>query len=133
MAAEPRTIEVQPGSELDWLLDEAKGTPLRLVRNGERFRLDREQAADDPLAARVPAVAGASTAASATGGTATAATSDAPPATDQDDRRPSPEQVARSIAGIRQAAGSWVGLVDAEEFKANILERRKSSRRPSVR
>ena len=47
MEGEPKTIEVAPGSELDRLLDEAAEAPLRLVRNGERFRLDREPAEDD--------------------------------------------------------------------------------------
>lgn len=47
MASEPRTINVEPGSVLDRLLDEAGGAPLRLVRGGERFRLDREAADDD--------------------------------------------------------------------------------------
>ncbi len=42
MAGEPRTIAVEPGGELDRLLDEAAERPLRLMRNGERFRLDRD-------------------------------------------------------------------------------------------
>ncbi len=50
--------------------------------------------------------------------------------TDRD--RPSPEQVARSIEGIRQSAGSWADM-DAEAFKAYIRERRRSSSRPHVR
>ena len=45
--------------------------------------------------------------------------------------RPSPERVARSIEGIRQAAGSWAEI-DAEAFKAYIRERRRSSSRPQV-
>jgi hypothetical protein len=47
MASEPKTIEVAPGGELDRILDEAGGAPLRLVRGGERFRLDREADEDD--------------------------------------------------------------------------------------
>lgn len=45
---------------------------------------------------------------------------------------PSAEQVARSIAGIRKAAGGWRGLVDAEEFTAYIYERRRTANRPPV-
>lgn len=45
---------------------------------------------------------------------------------------PSPEQVARSIAGIRKASGAWNGLVDADEFTAYIYARRRTSNRPSV-
>jgi hypothetical protein len=44
-----------------------------------------------------------------------------------------PERVARSIEGIRKAAGAWQGLVDAEAFKAYIRERRRTKNRPSVR
>ncbi len=32
-----------------------------------------------------------------------------------------------------QAAGSWTGLIDAEEFKAYIRERRTTANRPSVK
>jgi len=39
----------------------------------------------------------------------------------------------KSLAGIRKAAGSWKGLIDAEEFKAYIRERRRTKNRPSVR
>ena len=56
MASEPKTIEVESGSELDRLLDEADEAPVRLVRNGVRYRLGREAAdvwADyDPEATR---------------------------------------------------------------------------------
>ena len=38
----PMTVEVEPGSELDRLLENAAGNPLILVRNGVRFRLDRD-------------------------------------------------------------------------------------------
>ena len=48
MVSEPKTVEVEPGSELDRLLDEAAKTPLRLVRNGARFRLVPED--EDPWA-----------------------------------------------------------------------------------
>ena len=37
---------------------------------------------------------------------------------------PTPEEVERSIEGIRKSAGAWRGLVDAEELKAYIRERR---------
>jgi len=47
MASEPRTIEVEPGGEVDRLLEEAVERPLRLVRGGRRFRLDVEPADDD--------------------------------------------------------------------------------------
>jgi len=40
--------------------------------------------------------------------------------------RPSAEQVERSIAGIRRAAGAWRDI-DAEELKATIRERRKAA------
>jgi hypothetical protein len=36
-------------------------------------------------------------------------------------------------AGILAAAGGWKGLIDAEEFKAYIRERRRTKNRPSVR
>jgi hypothetical protein len=45
---------------------------------------------------------------------------------------PSAEQVARSIAGIRRAAGGWKGLVDADELTAYIYERRRIANRPPV-
>ncbi|MHB8646759.1 MAG: hypothetical protein ACYDAR_13295 [Thermomicrobiales bacterium] len=32
-----------------------------------------------------------------------------------------------------QAAGSWKGLIDGEQFKAYIRERRKTANRPSVK
>jgi hypothetical protein len=41
------------------------------------------------------------------------------------DGRPTPEQVERSREGIRNSAGGWVGIVDAEAFKGYIRERRK--------
>lgn len=41
MAVEPKTIIVQPGSELDTLLEQTE-TPLLLERRGVRYRLDRE-------------------------------------------------------------------------------------------
>lgn len=44
-AVAPRTIEVAPGSELARLLDEANGAPLVLVKEGVRYRLDREEPA----------------------------------------------------------------------------------------
>ena len=41
-AIEPKTIEVAPGSELARLLEDANGAPLVLVKDGVRYRLDRE-------------------------------------------------------------------------------------------
>jgi hypothetical protein len=43
------------------------------------------------------------------------------------------QEVAASIEGIKAAAGSWVGLVDAEELKTYIRERRKTANRPSLK
>jgi hypothetical protein len=43
----------------------------------------------------------------------------------------SAERIARSIAGIRRAAGAWDDI-DAEAFKAYIRERRRTANRPSV-
>lgn len=45
---------------------------------------------------------------------------------------PRAEQVARSIAGIRKAAGGWRGLVDAEEFTTELYARRRITNRPPV-
>lgn len=47
MVATAKTIEVEPGSELDRLLEEANGKPLVLVRDGVRFRIEREDAKED--------------------------------------------------------------------------------------
>ena len=46
-AIEPKTIEVTPGSELDRLLEEANGASLVLVRDGVRYRLERDH--DDDI------------------------------------------------------------------------------------
>jgi hypothetical protein len=46
-------------------------------------------------------------------------------------RRPSPEQMERSRAGVREAAGSWRDI-DADAFKTYIRERRKTANRPPV-
>lgn len=132
MASEPKTIEVEPGGELDRLLDEAAAAPLRLVRNGERFRVDREPAVDGFHAGDdLGAVQEDDFAANVGEDRVEADLSTLTPV--EPLRRPSPEQVARSIAGIRAAAGAWVGNVDAEEFKAYIRERRRPSSRPPVR
>jgi hypothetical protein len=48
------------------------------------------------------------------------------------DTAPTPEDVARSRDGIRQAAGSWKDI-DTEAFKAYIAERRRTANRPSVK
>jgi hypothetical protein len=47
MVAAAKTIEVMPGSEWDRLLEEAAGAPLILVKDGVRYRLDREDAKED--------------------------------------------------------------------------------------
>ena len=47
MLREPKTIDVDPDSELSHLLDEASKAPLILARNGMRYRLSVE---DDPWA-----------------------------------------------------------------------------------
>lgn len=41
------------------------------------------------------------------------------------------EEIARSRADLYRSAGSWKGLIDAEEFKAYIRERRRTSSRSS--
>jgi len=46
---------------------------------------------------------------------------------------PTPDEVAASIEGIKQAAGGWVGLVDAEGLKTSIRVRRKTANRPSIK
>ena len=46
---------------------------------------------------------------------------------------PTAVDVARSEAGIREAAGAWKDLVDPDAFKAYISERRQTSSRPAVR
>jgi uncharacterized protein (DUF433 family) len=45
---------------------------------------------------------------------------------------PSREDVARSRAGIREAAGSWKDI-DTAAFKAYINNRRQTANRPSVK
>lgn len=37
----------------------------------------------------------------------------------------------RALANLRAAAGGWQGLVDAEDFKRYIAERRRTANRPS--
>jgi uncharacterized protein (DUF433 family) len=49
-----------------------------------------------------------------------------------EDTAPSPEDVARSREGIREAAGSWKDI-DTEGFKAYIKDRRQTANRPSVK
>ena len=48
MKVAPRPVEVEPGSTIDQLIEEASGKPLVLVRNGVRYRLDRDE--KDPWA-----------------------------------------------------------------------------------
>ncbi|MGH2534260.1 MAG: hypothetical protein ACRDJW_18480 [Thermomicrobiales bacterium] len=92
MVAASKTITVEPGTDLDRLLEEATTTTLVLVKDGQRFLLHR--APEDIWEGYDPEA---------------------------------------SIRGIWAAAGSWKGLVDAEEFKAYIRERRRTKNRPSVR
>ena len=101
MVSEPKTVDVEPGSELDRLLDEAAEAPLRLVRDGARFRLAPEN--EDEWAGPNLDLARAG-------------------------RYPSAEQVARAIAGLRKAAGSWRD-VDVEALKADLRERRRTAKR----
>ncbi len=106
MASEPKTITVEPSSELDQLLDDVADLPLRLVRGGEAFRLDvaspvarAADGDDDEIARRLA-------------------------------RPPSPEEVERSREGIRRAAGAWQGIVDADALLAYIRQRRRMPGRP---
>ncbi len=46
-------------------------------------------------------------------------------------RSPTGEEIERSRAGIREAAGSWRDI-DAEAFKDYIRARRRTANRPSV-
>lgn len=45
--------------------------------------------------------------------------------------RPTPGEIERSRAGIREAAGSWRDI-DVDAFKAYVRERRRTASRPSV-
>jgi hypothetical protein len=49
-----------------------------------------------------------------------------------EDIAPSPQDVARSREGIREAAGSWKNI-DAAAFKVYIAKRRHTANRPSVK
>lgn len=128
MASEPKTIEVEPGGELDRLLDEARRTPLRLVRGGDSFRVLREgeleEPVDSPLSPEhgTPAIADVreSVAARSRRG-------------DEHDDIWANYDPEVAIEGIRKAAGTWQGLVDAEAFKAYVRERRRTKNRPPVR
>lgn len=42
MVIEPKTVHVTSGSELERLIDMAKGTPVILEKDGIRYRLSRE-------------------------------------------------------------------------------------------
>lgn len=86
MVSVPRVIHVEPGSELDRLLDDAVELPVEVEKDGVRYRLDRVRSR-----LHTP---------------------------------PTPEQVARSIAGIRNASGAWNGLVDPDKFTKYIYARR---------
>jgi hypothetical protein len=105
IGTEPRMLKVAPDSELGSLLREAAATgQALLVDTGEAvYALNVFGDEDDET-----------------------------PRVSRSDRYPSAEQVARSIAGIRKAAGSWKD-VDIEAFTAYIRERRRTSSRPPVR
>ncbi len=45
---------------------------------------------------------------------------------------PTPAEAAASVAAIKQVAGAWKDLVDADALKAYIRERRKTANRPSL-
>ena len=49
-----------------------------------------------------------------------------------EDKAPSPEDVARSREGIGEAAGSWKDI-DTAAFKAYIATRRHTANRPSIK
>lgn len=116
---ETKTIHVVPGSELDRLLEEADEAPIELEKSGARYRVSR--VSPDPTPAPSSSTRSDSDTILNLIDISTTAT------------RPSPDEVARSIEGIRQAIGGWKGLVDAEEFIAYIRERRRTANRPSVR
>ncbi len=98
MVAKAIEREVEPGSELDRLLDEAAGAPLTLIKGARRYTV-----VPQPLVTIA----------------------------DSDDiwANYDPEAVRE---GIRRTAGSWKGLVDAEELKAYIRERRLTKNRPPI-
>jgi hypothetical protein len=48
MAAEAKVIEVEPGSELAELIDEAASMPVVLAKNGQRFRIVRVDDGEPP-------------------------------------------------------------------------------------
>lgn len=47
---EPRVIQVEPGSELADVVDEAESHPIILEKNGVRYHLTREDELADPWA-----------------------------------------------------------------------------------
>jgi hypothetical protein len=51
---------------------------------------------------------------------------------ENEEKMPSPEDVAQSREGICKAAGSWQGI-DTEAFKAYIADRRRTANRPSIK
>ncbi len=104
MAEELKSIDVSNHPELLNLAEEVRATrePRLLLRDGE------------DLALLIPVTNRPRTTAASAGR-----------------RSPSPEEVARSRAGIEAAAGSWSGI-DAEALKSYIRERRDASSRPPV-
>ncbi|MGH2562508.1 MAG: hypothetical protein ACRDJH_25900 [Thermomicrobiales bacterium] len=47
MVAAVKTVTVEPDSEVARLIDEAGDRPLVLIKNGRRYRLEREASAHD--------------------------------------------------------------------------------------
>lgn len=98
MAAEPKPIMINPDSDL--------GRQLRDASDGDEVRVD----AGDGI--YLLSVHRETRNADAT----------------EERERPSPEQVALSIEGIRKATGAWADI-DGEALKAYIYERRKTANR----
>ena len=152
MVTEAKPIVIEPGGELDRLLRDAPELPLRLERDGVRYRLERDDdiwAGFDPEAAREGMRATG-------GGRNGPIDADAFNASIRERRsprhRPSGRRVNRRIrrgraAGLAEApalappelaarvpgAGGWVGIADGEAFKRYIRARRRMKNRPSVR
>lgn len=101
MIVAAKTVHIAPDSELSALLSEAAETGARLV-------VDTGEATYR-LRVELERISGETVAR----------------------RLPTPEEIERSRAGIRESAGGWPDI-DAEAFKAYIRERRRTSSRPPV-
>lgn len=100
MANEPRIIQVDEGSELARVLEEADKTPLRLTKGSVSYWLIREALRDEA---------------------ADSLTSHKPP---------TPEEAAASRDGIREAAGAWKDVDAEAFKRYIAERRRSSSRPP---